>query len=130
MVDCPLLLWVGYWDETSGILRKFFFSIQVSSPGVERVVRVPEELDRFKERTMYVKYVSELAAAGPSSESDGVFRLISFDTETKCCTWGLADVRINREKAGKGRPFSRKQREWRLNTTFESLRLVRLYSDC
>ncbi|KAJ0086315.1 hypothetical protein Patl1_08140 [Pistacia atlantica] len=105
-------------------------SLEVSSPGVERVVRIPQELERFKDRPMYVKYVSEVAATGSSSESDGVFRLISFDLETNCCTWGLADVRINREKAGKGRPLSRKQRDWRLDTTFDSLRLVRLYSDC
>ncbi|TXG53342.1 hypothetical protein EZV62_022511 [Acer yangbiense] len=104
-------------------------SVEVSSPGVERVVRIPQELDRFKDRAMYVKYVSELATAGSSTESDGVFKIISFDTQTKCCTWGLADVRINREKAGKGRPLSKKQREWRLNTTFDSLHLVRLYSD-
>ena len=101
----------------------------MSSPGVERVVRVPSELDRFKDRNMYVKYISEIATIGSSSDSDGVFRLVSFDMETKCCTWGLADVRVNREKAGKGRPLSKKQREWRLDTPFDSLRLVRLYSD-
>ncbi|XP_024030628.1 uncharacterized protein LOC21387060 isoform X2 [Morus notabilis] len=103
--------------------------LEVSSPGVERVVRVPQDLDRFKERPMYVKYVSEIAATGSSSESDGVFRLVSFDLEMRSCTWGLADVRINREKAGKGRPLSKKQREWRLDTPFDSLRLVRLYSE-
>ncbi|KAM3711569.1 hypothetical protein ACJW31_01G118100 [Castanea mollissima] len=104
-------------------------SLEVSSPGVERVVQIPHELDRFKDRPMYVKYIDEVTANGSSAESDGVFKLISFDMESKCCTWGLADVRINREKAGKGRPLSRKQREWRLNTSFDSLRLVRLYSD-
>lgn len=75
---------------------------------------------------MYVKYVSQ---AGESVESDGIFSLVSYDTETKCCTWGLANVRVNREKAGKGRPLNKKQREWRLDTPFESLRLVRLHSD-
>ncbi|KAI4337919.1 hypothetical protein L6164_016282 [Bauhinia variegata] len=106
-------------------------SLEVSSPGVERIVRIPQDLERFKERAMYVKYVSDSAANDndPSAEADGVFRLVSYDMETKCCTWGLADVRVNREKAGKGRPLSKKQREWRLNTDFDSLRLVRLYSD-
>ncbi|KAL0016254.1 hypothetical protein SO802_003323 [Lithocarpus litseifolius] len=104
-------------------------SLEVSSPGVERVVQIPQGLGRFKDRPMYVKYVDEVTANGSSAESDGVFRLISFDMESKCCTWGLADVRINREKAGKGRPLSRKQREWRLSTSFDSLRLVRLYSE-
>ncbi|XP_057974072.1 uncharacterized protein LOC131162001 [Malania oleifera] len=105
-------------------------TLEVSSPGVERVVRVPEELDRFKERAMYVRYTGDIGGDGSSTENDGVFRLISFDMEAKCCTWGLADVRINREKAGKGRPLSKKQREWRLNTPLHSLRMVRLYSDC
>ncbi|XP_004290563.1 PREDICTED: uncharacterized protein LOC101309601 [Fragaria vesca subsp. vesca] len=103
--------------------------LEVSSPGVERVVRIPQDLDRYKDRPMYVKYVTETDATGSLSESDGIFRLVSFDMETKCCIWGVADVRINREKAGKGRPLNKKQREWRLNTPFDSLRLVRLYSD-
>ncbi|XP_050365217.1 uncharacterized protein LOC126783740 [Argentina anserina] len=103
--------------------------LEVSSPGVERVVRIPQDLDRYKDRPMYVKYVTETDATGSLSESDGIFRLVSFDMETKCCIWGVADVRINREKAGKGRPLNKKQREWRLNTSFDSLRLVRLYSD-
>ncbi|XP_012447490.1 uncharacterized protein LOC105770717 [Gossypium raimondii] len=103
-------------------------TLEVSSPGVERVVRIPQDLDRFKDRSLYVKYVTEVADSGKLSEADGVFRLVSFDMETKCCIWGLADVRINREKAGKGRPLSKKQREWRLETSFDSLRLVRLYS--
>lgn len=103
--------------------------LQVSSPGVERIVRIPNDLDRFKERPMYVKYVSVEDSKDPSTESEGVFSLITFDLETKCCTWGLADVRVNREKAGKGRPLSKKQREWRRTTPFDSLRLVRLYSE-
>lgn len=101
----------------------------MSSPGVERVVRVPQDLDRFKDRPMYVKYVTKVDETGCSSESDGVFRLVSFDLETSSCIWGLADVRINREKAGKGRPLNKKQREWRLNTPFDSLTLVRFYSE-
>lgn len=104
-------------------------TLEVSSPGVERVVRIPQDLERFKERAMYVKYVTESGETGSTSESEGIFSLVSFDTETKCCTWGLANVRINREKAGKGRPLSKKQREWRLVTTFDSLRLVRIYSE-
>lgn len=104
-------------------------TLEVSSPGVERVVRIPRDLDRFKERSMLVKYVSDVDASGSSREGEGVFRLISFDVETNSCIWGLADVRINREKAGKGRPMNKKQREWRLTTSFDSLLLVRLYSE-
>nr|GEZ44924.1 ribosome maturation factor RimP [Tanacetum cinerariifolium] len=105
-------------------------SLEVSSPGLERVVRIPQDLERFKERPMYVKYMTPVDNdATSSSERDGVLRLDSFDLEAKCCTWGLADVRVNREKAGKGRPLSKKQREWRLNTPFESLLLVRIHAE-
>ncbi|CAL5203990.1 unnamed protein product [Lathyrus oleraceus] len=113
-------------------LAKFIpenLSLEVSSPGVERIVRIPDDLDRFKERPMYVKYAIEDDSNNPSAEGDGVFKLESFDMETKYCTWSLADVRVNREKAGKGRPLNKKQREWRLSTPFGSLRLVRLHSD-
>ncbi|RYR47931.1 hypothetical protein Ahy_A07g033913 isoform B [Arachis hypogaea] len=101
-------------------------SLEVSSPGVERIVRIPTDLDRFKDRPMYVNYSIVNDSDNSSAEGDGVFRLESFDMETKCCTWGIADVRVNR---GKGRPLNKKQREWRLSTPFDSLRLVRLHSD-
>ncbi|KAL0909878.1 hypothetical protein M5K25_020787 [Dendrobium thyrsiflorum] len=104
-------------------------SLEVSSPGVERVVRVPEELERFKDRPMYVKYTTMDAETGAIEEADGVFSLISFDLEGAHCIWGIADVKINRQKTGKGRPLSKKQRQWRLQIPFESLRLVRLHSD-
>ncbi|XP_006390123.2 uncharacterized protein LOC18008648, partial [Eutrema salsugineum] len=101
-------------------------SLEVSSPGVERVVRIPQDMDRYKDRPMYVRYANKEA----ETEGDGIFRLVSFDVEDKSCVWGIADIRVNREKAGKGRPLSKKQREWRLETSFESLRLVRLHSEC
>lgn len=103
--------------------------LQVSSPGVERIVRIPDDLDRFKERAMYVKYVIDDDANNPPAEGDGIFKLESFDMVTEYCTWSLANVRVNREKAGKGRPLNKKQREWRLSTPFDSLLFVRLHSD-
>uniref|UniRef100_A0A0E0KQX2 Uncharacterized protein n=1 Tax=Oryza punctata TaxID=4537 RepID=A0A0E0KQX2_ORYPU len=106
-------------------------SLEVSSPGVERVIRIPDDLERFKERAMYVRYtITSDDGAGAPQEGDGVFRLISYDMDLCECTWGIADVKINRQQAGKGRPLSKKQREWRLQTPFESLKLVRVHSDC
>jgi hypothetical protein len=96
---------------------------------VERVICIPEELERFKERAMYARYTTSDETTTPQ-EGDGVLRLISYDTDLRECTWGIADVKINRQQAGKGRPLSKKQREWRLQTPFESLKLVRLYSEC
>lgn len=103
--------------------------LEVSSPGVERIVRIPDDFDRFMERSMYVKYAMDAAEGSSPAEADGIFKLISFDMETKSCTWGLADVKVNRAKAGKGRPLSKKQKEWRLITPFDSLVLVRLYCE-
>jgi ribosome maturation factor RimP len=105
-------------------------TLKVSSPGVERVIRVPDELERFKERAMYVRYVAASEDLATPQEVDGVFRLISYDMDLCECTWGIADVKINRQQTGKGRPLSKKQREWRLQTRFESLKLVRVYSEC
>lgn len=123
----------AYWlrldeAEVAGTISKDI-SLEVSSPGVERVVRIPEELERFKDRPMYVKYTTMDAETGTIHEADGVFSLIFFDLETAQCTWGIADVKINRVRAGKGRPLSKKQRQWRLQIPFDSLCLVRLHSD-
>uniref|UniRef100_A0ACD5UWQ8 Uncharacterized protein n=2 Tax=Avena sativa TaxID=4498 RepID=A0ACD5UWQ8_AVESA len=115
--------------ESAGRIPKNI-SLEVSSPGVERVIRVPDELERFKERSMYVRYVATSEDVATPKEADGVFRLISYDVDLCVCTWGIADVKINRQQTGKGRPLSKKQREWRLQTPFESLKLVRVYSEC
>lgn len=114
--------------ETTGTIPGNI-SLEVSSPGVERLIRIPQDLERFKDRNLYVKYAAEATDNGWSSDHDGIFRLVSYDVETSCCTWGLANVRVNREKSGKGRPLSKKQKEWRLNTPLDSLRLVRLFSE-
>ncbi|XP_020246939.1 uncharacterized protein LOC109824710 [Asparagus officinalis] len=105
-------------------------SLEVSSPGVERVVRIPEELERFKEKPMKVRYTINNAASDSPQESEGIYKLISFDLDSQNCTWGIADVKANRKQAGKGRPLTKKQREWRLQTPFDSLILVRIHSDC
>lgn len=115
--------------ESAGKIPKNI-SLEVSSPGVDRVVRVPEELERFKERAMYVRYTTTSDETAAPQEGDGVLKLIAYDMDLRECTWGIADVKINRQQAGKGRPLSKKQREWRLQTPFESLKLVRLYSEC
>ncbi|OMP06719.1 hypothetical protein COLO4_07952 [Corchorus olitorius] len=43
----------------------------VSSPGVERVVRIPQDIEWFRDRSMYVKYVTEVAESGSLSEGYG-----------------------------------------------------------
>ncbi|XP_068666315.1 uncharacterized protein [Aristolochia californica] len=86
-------------------------SLEVSSPGVERIFWIPGDLERFSDLPMYVKYITDEVKTGSIQESDEILKLVSFDLETRCCTWSLADVRVNREKTGQGRPLSKKQRE-------------------
>lgn len=94
----------------------------MSSPGAERLLKVPEDLDRFKGTPMLVHYVEE--AGEPK---DGVFLLEAVETETRRCVWKLADVRENRDPQSKGRPMNRRRRDWRLEVPFEMLNRVMLY---
>lgn len=93
-------------------------------------MRIPQDLERFKDLPMYVRYIE---SAGDSTtetpEKDGILELESVDMEVGSAKWKLADVRLNRELAGKGRGLTRKQRDWRVDLPFESIRLVRLYID-
>lgn len=105
-----------------------FPTLQVSSPGAERVVRIPQDLERFKDLPMYVSYI-ETSSDSSSEEKDGILELESFDVESGSAKWKLANVRLNRDLAGKGRGMNRKQRDWRLDLSFENTRMVRLYID-
>jgi len=106
--------------------------LQVSSPGAERLLKVPEDLDRFKDMAMRVQYLVEGDSNLDSKQNllkDGIFLLESVDTQAEHCVWKLADVKENRAEAGKGRPLNRKQKDWRLQTLFTSVKKVTLYLD-
>ncbi|XP_047061875.1 uncharacterized protein LOC124669277 [Lolium rigidum] len=101
-------------------------ALEISSPGAERLLKVPDDLDRFKDMAMRVQYLAEgddLAV----DQMDGIFLLESVDIQAEHCVWKLADVNENR--AGKGRPLNKKQRDWRLQTSFEAVRKATLYLD-
>ncbi|XP_073005900.1 uncharacterized protein [Typha latifolia] len=102
-------------------------ALEVSSPGAERLLKVPEDLDRFKDLPMRVQYLEEDPSSKQHQLKDGVLVLESTDTETGHCVWKIADVRENRAAAGKGRPLSRKQKDWRLQVPFEAIKRVMLY---
>eukprot|EP00268_Persea_americana_P017576 TRINITY_DN18496_c0_g1_i5.p1 TRINITY_DN18496_c0_g1~~TRINITY_DN18496_c0_g1_i5.p1 ORF type:complete len:120 (+),score=25.66 TRINITY_DN18496_c0_g1_i5:411-770(+) len=61
------------------------YSLEVSSPEVERIVQIPQELDRFNDKPMYVKYVTEEAATESPKESE-VF------SSSFCLIWNQAIV--------------------------------------
>ncbi|XP_010433399.1 PREDICTED: uncharacterized protein LOC104717517 [Camelina sativa] len=70
-------------------------TFQVSPPGGD--FSDPVTSAWYKDRPMYVRYTNE----DNETEGDGIFRLVAFDVETKSCIWGIADIRVNREKASK-----------------------------
>ncbi|GAB2234218.1 hypothetical protein Droror1_Dr00003460 [Drosera rotundifolia] len=102
-------------------------ALEVSSPGAERILRVPDDLDRFRDFAMVVFYVEQDDCMMNSKEKSGVFLLDSLDTDAENCSWKLADVRENRNPLSKGRPLSAKQKHWRLKLPFQNLRKVTLY---
>lgn len=106
--------------------------LEVSSPGAERVVEVPGGLLRFKDLPMFVRYIEKISdqgSEGSAAEKDAVLELESLQIESGKSVWKLANVRLNRELAGKGRGLNKKQKEWRTEVPLSSLRLVRLYLD-
>ncbi|KVH96204.1 hypothetical protein Ccrd_001715, partial [Cynara cardunculus var. scolymus] len=102
-------------------------ALEVSSPGADRLLRIPNDLERFKEMAMRVKYVERDDTR--SVEKEGVFFLESMEAESGSCMWRLADVKENRDPSSKGRPFTRKQKDWRLELPFEMIKQVTLYLD-
>ena len=102
------------------------FVLKVSSPGAERILKVPDDLDRFKDMAMRVYYSED--AESNSTEKTGVFLLDSIEQEN--CVWKLADVKENRDPGSKGRPFSRKQRYWRLKLPFDRHGMTMMYLEC
>ncbi|XP_042490854.1 uncharacterized protein LOC122070709 [Macadamia integrifolia] len=100
-------------------------ALEVSSPGAERMLKVPDDLGRFKDLPMRVCYVEDVDPK--FQEKDGVFLLESVETDTELCVWKLAHVKENRGLLGKGRPLSRKQKDWRLRLPFTMVRRVTLY---
>lgn len=100
-------------------------AVEVSTPGAERILKVPEDLSRFKDMPMRVCY-----SEGNDTETNGVFFLESVEMESGNCVWKLADVKENRDPESKGRPLNRKRRDWRLTLPFKMHGMVSLYLDC
>ncbi|KAL8106083.1 uncharacterized protein LOC141678072 [Apium graveolens] len=103
-------------------------AIEVSSPGAERLLKVPDDLQRFQDMPMRVSYVDDVDTKCP--EKTMIFYLDAIETESGSCVWRLADVKENRDPAAKGRPFSRKQKDWRLKLPYGMVKKVTLYLDC
>lgn len=98
------------------------FSLEVSSPGAERQLRVPDDLLRFCELPMRVE----------SRDDKGnlitqVLSLVEYVEGGTRTQWKLADVRAN--VPGKGRPLTKKQKEQMFDLPLDQLVRVRLHID-
>ncbi|PQQ04548.1 uncharacterized protein Pyn_31570 [Prunus yedoensis var. nudiflora] len=100
-------------------------ALEVSSPGAERLLKIPDDLHRFIDMPMRVSYVEDVDSK--CREKEGVFNLETIEAESESCVWKLANVKENRDPASKGRPLTRKQRDWRLKLPFSGHRRVLLY---
>ena len=105
-------------------------SLEVASPGAERKIRLPGDLERFKDITMKVTYATSAegdeAAQGQTTR---VMTMTDLDEEKGTTTWKLADVSENRPQAKKGQGMNKKQREWRVNLAFNDIIKANLYID-
>eukprot|EP00850_Spirogloea_muscicola_P003716 SM000015S01216 [mRNA] locus=s15:575285:577485:- [translate_table: standard] len=116
----------GRLDQASEIPDDY--ALEVSSPGAERVVRVPQDLLRFMGLPMYVWYTeAPEGGTGTSADKEEILDLVDLDEASETAVFRLADVRVNREKAGKGRGLTKKQKERRVSLEYADLKLVRLY---
>ncbi|ERM99285.1 uncharacterized protein LOC18427316 [Amborella trichopoda] len=97
-------------------------ALEVSSPGAERLLRVPQELERFKDMPMRITYLDEESSEGKLKKQ--IVQFDSVDAESGHCTWKLANVKDNRIR---GRTLTRKQKEVRVMTPYTTLRRVMLY---
>lgn len=119
-------LWAMLQSFVHTYLKKaYLILLKVSTPGAERIVKVPEDLDRFKDMPMRVCYVDDVDANG--MEKNGVFLLDSVILDSENCVWKLANVKENRDPLSKGRPLSRKRKDWRLNLPYSKHKRVTLY---
>ncbi|PKU72715.1 hypothetical protein MA16_Dca007435 [Dendrobium catenatum] len=115
-------------DMALEAITSFLFSFLVSSPGAERLLKVPHDLDRFHEMAMWVCYLTE--NQDPRNQKQHTDKALILESiEAEHCIFKLADVKENRAELGKGRPLSRKQKDWRLNLPFKSILKIKLYID-
>ncbi|CAK0786450.1 hypothetical protein CVIRNUC_009663 [Coccomyxa viridis] len=121
-------------DEVSIFSRNFYsaleakvgekaageLSVEVSSPGAERIVRVPSELQRFQALPMLVTH------EGEAEKGSQVLQLLELNTEAGTSVWGLANVRANRDKKQK---LTKKQEAQRFEIPLSTIKQARLHLD-
>jgi len=108
----------GMGEEAAGDI-----TVEASSPGAERKLRIPRELTRFKELPMTVSY----HAPGDATKAySRVFQLSEINEAEESSVWQLANVKMNRPN-GKGVKLTKKQAAERFTVPLKDLNDVRLY---
>mmetsp|Transcript_3288 Transcript_3288/g.6585 ORF Transcript_3288/g.6585 Transcript_3288/m.6585 type:complete len:246 (-) Transcript_3288:360-1097(-) len=113
--DFNQLLESNLGEETAASIE-----IEVSSPGAERSVRIPDELLRFKALPMSV--------CSTDAPEPRVFNLQAVLEDGTTTVWAYADVRANRS-LGKGRGLSKKQKEMEFTIPIENIISVNIHLD-
>jgi ribosome maturation factor RimP len=76
-------------------------ALEVASPGAERQLRLPHELERFRDLTMKVTYAASAEEEGAEGTLTKVLDVENIDADGSP-TFKLADVEENRPQAKKG----------------------------
>ncbi len=101
-------------------------ALEVASPGAERQLRLPLELERFRDLTMKVTYAARAEEDGVEGTRTKVLDVEDID-EDGSPTFKLADVEENRPQAKKGQGMNKKQRDWRLKLDVGDISKANLY---
>lgn len=101
-------------------------ALEVASPGAERQLRLPHELERFRDLTMKVTYAASAEEEGAEGALTKVLDVEDIDADGSP-TFKLADVEENRPQAKKGQGMNKKQRDWRLKLGVGDISKANLY---
>ena len=108
-------------ESTLGVEAAGDISFEVSTPGAERQLQLPDDLNRFSKLPLSCEYKT-----ADGQEVKQILELLTYDDQTGETTWGVADVRSNKTK---GRNLSKKQREQRISIPIEKISRVRIHVD-
>mmetsp|Transcript_19424 Transcript_19424/g.50414 ORF Transcript_19424/g.50414 Transcript_19424/m.50414 type:complete len:350 (+) Transcript_19424:1687-2736(+) len=97
-------------------------SLEVSSPGAERTLALPQDLQRFGSLPLRVEYTDTTGA-----HMNQALQLESYDETSGLTVWRLAEVKAN--APGKGRGMNKKQKEARFEIPLARITRIRVFVD-
>eukprot|EP00198_Chlamydomonas_reinhardtii_P006056 XP_001695392.1 predicted protein [Chlamydomonas reinhardtii] len=109
-------------DRELGVEAAGEISFEVSSPGAERLVRVPDELRRFETLPLKVEYRTP-----EGKDASAVLLLAELDEAAGTSAWRLANCRAN--ATVKGRALSKRQLSQVLALPLADIIRVRIHVD-